>query len=126
MKENVKFYKCEVCENVIGLIDGDPKRITCCEKEMKRLNPNTADAAQEKHVPVYEKIGDEILVKVGEVGHPMGEDHYIMWIAQVTDNTTTRVRLKPEESPEAKFTYVPGAVLYAYCNKHGLWKTIVE
>lgn len=126
MKENVKFYKCQICENVIGLIDGDPRNITCCSKEMKQLDANTIDAAHEKHLPIYEKSGDEIIVKIGEVSHPMEKDHYIMWIAQVTDTTTTRVRLKPEQFPEAKFPYVPGAILYAYCNKHGLWKTVVE
>jgi len=126
MKENVKFYKCQICENVIGLIDGDPRNITCCSKEMRQLDANTVDAAHEKHLPIYEKSGDEIIVKIGEVSHPMEKDHYIMWIAQVTDTTTTRVRLKPEQFPEAKFPYVPGAILYAYCNKHGLWKTVVE
>lgn len=126
MKENVKFYKCQICENVIGLIDGDPRSITCCSKEMRQLDANTVDAAHEKHLPIYEKSGDEIIVKIGEVSHPMEKDHYIMWIAQVTDTTTTRVRLKPEQFPEAKFPYVPGAILYAYCNKHGLWKTVVE
>jgi len=93
---------------------------------MRQLDANTVDAAHEKHLPIYEKSGDEIIVKIGEVSHPMEKDHYIMWIAQVTDTTTTRVRLKPEQFPEAKFPYVPGAILYAYCNKHGLWKTVVE
>lgn len=23
---------------------------------------------------------------------------------------------------ETRFPYIPGSVLYAYCNKHGLWK----
>ena len=71
MKENVKFYKCQICENVIGLIDGDPRNITCCSKEMKQLDANTIDAAHEKHLPIYEKSGDAIIVKIGAVSHPM-------------------------------------------------------
>ncbi len=126
MKENTVFFKCEKCGNVIGLIDGDEKNIQCCGEEMKNLTANSTDAATEKHVPVYEKQGNEILVKIGEVEHPMEEEHYIMWIAQVSENRTTRVRLHPGEKPEAIFPYIPGSVLYAYCNKHNLWKNEVE
>ena len=124
MKENVVFYRCKICGNIIGLIEGDARNIRCCGQEMEPLVANTTDAATEKHVPVYEKQGDEIIVRIGEVEHPMEEDHYIMWIAQVTENKTTRIRLYPGEKPEIKFPYIPGASLYAYCNKHSLWKTV--
>ncbi len=127
MKErNTVFYKCGVCGNVIGLIDGDINHMTCCGKKMERLEANSVDAAQEKHVPVYERVEDEIAVKVGEIAHPMEKDHYIMWVAQVSDNQTTRIRLYPEQNAEVRFKYIPGSTLYAYCNKHGLWKAEVE
>ena len=123
MKENVRFYKCPICGNVIGLIDGDMEHIKCCGKLMEQMIANTTDASVEKHVPVVERVEDEIVVKVGEVEHPMEKDHYIMWIAQVSDNRTTRVRLYPEQGTETRFPYVKDATIYAYCNKHGLWKT---
>ena len=126
MKENVKFYQCEICGNMIGLIEGDIKNITCCEMVMNKMEANTTDASLEKHVPVYEKVEDELLIKVGEIEHPMEKEHYFMWIAQVTQNKTTRVKLYPEQSTETRFPYIPGSTIYAYCNKHGLWKTIVE
>lgn len=127
MKErNTVFYKCPICGNIIGLIDGDIKHMRCCGKEMELLVANSQDAATEKHVPVYEKDGDEIIVRVGEVEHPMVEDHYIMWIAQVSDNKTARIRLHPNQKPEVRFKYIPESTIYAYCNKHGLWKTEVE
>ena len=125
MKE-VKFYRCPICGNVIELIDGDSKRITCCGKNMELLVANTVDASVEKHVPVYEVNGNEIIVKVGDVIHPMEEKHYIMWIALVSDNKVTRVDLLPNEAPEAVFDYVEKAEVYAYCNLHGLWKTTIE
>ena len=56
----------------------------------------------------------------------MEKDHYIMLIAQVSDNQTTRIRLYPEQSTEVRFKYIPGSILYAYCNKHGLWKAEVK
>ena len=48
---------------------------TCCGKEMQTLKENTSDGAAEKHVPVIEKRGNGILVKVGEIAHPMIEEH---------------------------------------------------
>ena len=122
MKENTVFYKCEKCGNVIGLISGKEENIKCCDENMKNIVANSQDGAMEKHVPVYKKDGNEIVVKVGEVEHPMDEDHYIMWIAQVSENRTTRVRLNPGETIEVKFPYIENSILYAYCNKHGLWK----
>lgn len=126
MKENTRFYICPICGNVIGLIDGDMNHVTCCGKPMQLLEANTVDAAVEKHVPVYEKVEDEIVVRVGEVEHPMEKDHFISWIAQVSDNTTTRIRLYPEQETTVRFKYIPGATLYAYCNKHGLWSKKVD
>ena len=126
MRENVRFYKCPICGNIIELIEGDNSHIVCCGKQMEELKANTVDAAVEKHIPVYEKIEDEIVVRVGELEHPMEKDHYIMWIAQVSDNQTTRIRLYPEQSTEVRFKYIPESILYAYCNKHGLWKSEVK
>ena len=121
-----KFYVCERCGNIIAMVKESGVPVMCCGQKMTEIIPGTTDAAVEKHVPVYEKVEDEIVVKVGEVEHPMEKEHYIMWIAQVSENRTTRVRLYPEQATETRFPYIPGATLYAYCNKHGLWKTIVE
>ena len=126
MKENVKFYVCPICGNIVGVINGDMNRVKCCGVSMEIMTANTTDASVEKHVPVYEISDGELLVKVGSVEHPMEKEHYIMWIAQVTENRTTRVRLYPEQATETRFQYIKGATLYAYCNKHGLWKTVIE
>ena len=65
MKENVRFYKCSICGNIIGLIEGDAERIKCCGQTMERMKANTTDAAGEKHVPVAEVVGNEVKVTVG-------------------------------------------------------------
>lgn len=126
MKENVNFYRCPICGNVIELIEGDINHMMCCGQKMELMVANTQDAAVEKHVPVYEKVEDEIVVKVGEVDHPMEKDHYIMWVAQVNDNQVSRVTLYPEQGISVRFEYIPNSTIYAYCNKHGLWKVEVE
>lgn len=126
MKENLNFYRCPICGNIVELIDGNMDRIICCDKPMIKMIANTTDAVVEKHVPVYERVDNEIVVKVGEVEHPMEEEHYIMWIAQVSKDKVVRVKLHPESKIEVRFPYISDSVLYAYCNKHGLWKKIVE
>ena len=70
MKENAKFLKCPICDNIIEVIDGDVQHITCCGRKMEEMKANTTDAAIEKHIPIYKKVGDEIVVSVGEVEHP--------------------------------------------------------
>jgi len=126
MKKNVKFYICEKCGNIIGLINGNLEYMQCCGNEFKELQANVTDASPEKHIPVYEKIGNELIVKVGSVEHPMEDEHYIMWIAMVSENETTRKALKPNQTIDVKFNYIPNSTIYAYCNKHGLWKIDVE
>lgn len=126
MKENLNFYRCPICGNIVELIDGNMDRIICCGKSMIKMIANTTDAVVEKHVPVYERVDNEIVVKVGEVEHPMEEEHYIMWIAQVSKDKVVRVKLYSGSKTEVRFPYMSGSVLYAYCNKHGLWKKIVE
>jgi len=126
MKEYEGFYVCPDCGTVADLINNNGEKIICDGKEMKPLAANSVDAAEEKHVPVYERYDDEIVVNVGSVDHPMEKDHYIMWIAMVTDNKMCRTTLYPEQAPTARFKYVPGAAIYAYCNKHGLWMTKVD
>ena len=90
---------------------------------MQVMVPNSVDAAVEKHVPTYEVVDDELVVKVN---HVMEKEHFIEWIALVKENKEYTVKLYPEQEAEARFPYIKGATLYAYCNKHGLWKAEVE
>lgn len=121
MKRELVLKKCEKCGAVIKVIEDckcDNCGIKCCDEQMKVIKPNSVDAAVEKHVPTYEIVEDEIFVKVN---HVMEKEHYIEWIAMVTDTREEFVELYPEQNAECRFKYVPGAKLYAYCNKHGLW-----
>lgn len=121
-----KIYKCSICGNIVELIDGDISRVTCCGKKMDLLEANTVDAAVEKHVPVYEKVDNELVVRVGEIDHPMTEEHYIMWVSLVSEDRVIRVNLKPGDATTIKFPYIANSEIYAYCNLHGLWKNIVK
>lgn len=120
-----EMYKCAKCGMVIEVLDtGCCIAPQCCGEEMKLLVAGSVDGAREKHVPVIEEQGDGILVKVGEIPHPMEEKHYIEWIEVDNGNYVNRYFLKPGDKPQAAF-YVPnqpGLVAREYCNLHGLWK----
>lgn len=120
-----KFFRCNHCGNIVGMINDAGVPVVCCGEAMEELIPNTTDAATEKHVPVVTVTGNDIAVKVGEVEHPMEEKHYIQWIYVETQQGGQKKVLKPAEKPEATFTLTGGdkaVAVYEYCNLHGLWK----
>jgi len=122
-----QFYYCEICGNLVGLINDGGGELVCCGEPMKLLEAKTADAATEKHVPVCTRDGNKLHVAVGSVAHPMVESHFIQWICVSQANHTQRVSLKPGQAAEADFTINDGsAVVYEYCNLHGLWKNNVD
>ena len=118
-----QIYKCEVCANIVGVVHASDGILVCCEQPMKLQVENTVDAAKEKHVPVVEKVKGGVLVKVGEIEHPMLEAHYIEWIEVQTENKLYRKYLSPGDKPQVLFL-VEEEVLCVreYCNIHGLWK----
>lgn len=118
-----EVYKCDVCGNIIEVVHGSAGVLSCCGKPMRLVEENTVDAAVEKHVPVVEKKDGQVIVKVGQVEHPMLEEHHIEWIEVNTENKVYRKYLKPGEKPEAVFNINEDIVsVREYCNLHGLWK----
>ena len=121
------FYRCEQCGNiVVKAVDGGGQ-LTCCGQAMEIIDPNTTDAATEKHVPAVTLDGDKIIVNVGSVDHPMLDEHFIQWVYVVTEEGVLARCLKPGEAPHAEICLggqKPIAV-YEYCNLHGLWKADV-
>jgi superoxide reductase len=120
-------YKCAKCGNVVeSLWNGKPD-ISCCNQPMQELKANTTDAALEKHVPVIERSGTTVKVKVGSVAHPMTPEHYILFIELLHgQNVYRRDLMEGDKVAEATFL-VPddGQPLVAreFCNLHGLWAT---
>lgn len=120
----LQVFKCELCGNMVESIHAGPGELVCCGQAMKLFEENSVDAAVEKHVPVVEKIEGGYKVKVGDVAHPMGEDHYIEWIELIAGGKAYREFLEPGAVPEATFLVNANEVtVRAYCNLHGLWKS---
>lgn len=123
--EKKQFLKCGRCGMVIQALEaGNGTLPFHCGAEMEALVTGTVDASKEKHVPVIGEQNDGTLVTVGEVPHPMEENHYIEWIEVENGAYLNRYYLKPGEKPQALF-YVPnqpGLVVREYCSIHGLWE----
>ena len=121
-----KFYICEKCGNLVGVIHSSGVPMMCCGQKMTALLPGTVEASVEKHLPVVEVRDGAVVVKVGSVSHPMTAEHLIEWVYLETTLGGRRRALSAEAAPEVVFTLDEGEeprAVYAYCNLHGLWKT---
>ena len=118
-----KFYICEKCGNLVGMIHASGVPMVCCGQKMTKLEAGAVEASREKHIPEVVVEGDTVKVTVGSVIHPMTEEHLIEWVYLMTDKGGQRKCLSAGDAPTVEFKLAgekPIAV-YAYCNLHGLW-----
>lgn len=120
----VVLYQCEICGNIILMMEDSGVIPTCCGTTMTRLTENTSDGAGEKHVPVIYRDDMKVNVKVGEMAHPMTPEHHIVWIALITSCGLYIIDVAKEKCAEAVFFLKRDEKVlaaYAYCNLHKLW-----
>ena len=108
-----KFYVCPVCGNVIEAT-GEAV-VSCCGIT---LPPQEAEECDEEHQIKVETVEDEYYVTVD---HPMTKDHYISFLAAVSDDGIQLKKLYPEGPCEARFRIRAVRKIYAFCNRHGLF-----
>ncbi len=124
MTKRNQIYRCEICGNVVEVVNAGEGELVCCGQPMKLLEAKSKEEGTEKHKPVIERDGNKVKVIVGSIEHPMEEKHFIELIELVKDGKVLRSRhLSPEERPIAQFICEQEEVeARAYCNVHGLWK----
>ena len=109
-----KFYVCPVCGNVIhALGEGS---FSCCGVH---LVPCEAEQPDADHAIAVERIEDEWYVTLD---HPMTKDHYISFIAYVSTGGMTFAKLYPEQEAAARIRMGMSGAIFAYCNRHGLFR----
>ena len=108
-----KFYVCPICANIIQSV-GEAV-ISCCGITLPPLEAEMPDTA---HPIRLETVEDEYYITVD---HPMTKEHYISFMAAVSDQGIQFVRLYPQGNAEARFK-ISRMDIYAYCNRHGLFK----
>ena len=124
MCDNNKFYICEHCGNLIGMIHDAGVPMMCCGQKLTKLEPGVVEASHEKHIPVVTVEDNIVTVTIGSVEHPMVEEHHIVWVYLQTDRGGQRKCLEVGKEPTVTFALVDEkpVAAYAYCNIHGLWK----
>ena len=108
------FYVCPVCGNIIRTTG--EALISCCGIT---LPPIIAEEPDEDHLLHVEIVEDEYYVTID---HPMTKNHYISFLAAVSDDRLQLVKLYPEAGAEARFKIGHVIRIYAYCNRHGLFQ----
>jgi len=119
-----QIYRCPICGNIIEVLHTGVGELVCCGQPMQLVESKSEDTGFEKHLPVIQKSGNQVTVKVGSIPHPMEESHYIEWIEITADDKVYKKFLKPGDTPEAVFEISAETVTTRiYCNVHGLWQT---
>lgn len=128
VKEVGEVYKCNICGNIVEVLFVGGGELVCCAEPMEKMIEKNSDEGIEKHLPVIEETKNGVKIKIGSIPHPMGEEHYIMWIEiWGKDDRLARKYLKPGDAPEAEFNRKISEIAFAreLCNVHGLWKKVV-
>lgn len=113
-----KFYVCPVCGNIVH--SSGEAVVSCCGIT---LPPLEAEAPDDGHGISVERDGYELYVTID---HPMTKDHYISFIAALSDHGVQLVKLYPEGTAEARFSGSRVKKVFAYCNRHGLFEVKVS
>lgn len=110
----INFYVCPLCGNVIHA--AGEAVISCCGIKLPALEAERPDAGHSVRVEVIE---DEYFVTTD---HSMRKGHYISFLAAVSDQGLQLVKLYPEGAAQARFRIDGVKHIFAYCNRHGLYR----
>lgn len=115
--KKMHFYICPVCGNVITSIGEGA--FSCCGISLLDAETEECDNS---HLIKIATVEDEYFVTLD---HPMSKKHYISFIAYVTSDSIEFAKLYPEQNISVRFKKKGHGIIYAYCNKHGMFKAII-
>lgn len=128
MTKKLELYRCEICGNIVEVVECGMGELVCCGQPMKMLTAHKSEEDAEKfehHIPQITEKDDYIEIQIGKEPHPMTPEHYIEFIEVYSKENVKIIRkyLTPGMAPTMK---VPKCVeigrVVAYCNVHGLWE----
>ena len=90
-----KFSVCPICGNIIHSIGQNIN--SCCGINLPVLE---AETENEKHIINCQTIENEFYIWVN---HDMTKEHYISFIAYITDDRCEIVKLYPQQNAETRF-----------------------
>ena len=109
-----KFSVCPICGNIIHTMGENIN--SCCGISLPILE---AENENKKNIINCKIIENEYYISIE---HDMTKEHYISFIAYITNDRCEIVKLYPEQNAEARFLKRGKGIIYAYCNKDGLIK----
>lgn len=112
-----KFYVCPICGNILHATGAAV--VSCCGITLPEVEPEVEDDAHKLEVKYTDSR------HYVRISHPMTKEHYISFIAYVTDGHFEMKKLYPEGNGEADFLGRGHGCIYAYCNQHGLFRVRV-
>lgn len=110
----LKFSVCPKCGNVLTSM-GDAQ-VSCCGIT---LPPLEAEPTADTHCFQLEQVEDETYVTMV---HPMEKEHFISFFAYTSSDRLQLVKLYPEGNAAARMQLRGHGWLYAFCNRHGLYR----
>ena len=109
-----KFYVCPLCGNAVHALGN--ALVSCCGITLPALE---AEEPDESHGVTIENVEDEHFIAVH---HPMTKEHFISFLAFVTDSRIQMEKFYPEGNAETRLQLRGRGYLYYYCNRHGLFR----
>lgn len=115
--KKLHIYVCPVCGNIITSVGLGS--YSCCGITLPEQEAENCD---EDHYIDVETVDDEYSVTME---HGMGKAHYVSFVAYITASTVSVVKLYPEQDISVRFRKGGHGTIYAYCNRHGLYKRLI-
>ena len=109
-----KFYVCPLCGNVV--CSAGEAVVSCCGLTLPQCEAEPADGEHQISVEVVE---DEYYISLS---HPITKEHYISFIAAISDSGVQLKKLYPEGSAEARFKIDLVRYILVCCNRHGMFR----
>jgi superoxide reductase len=121
-----ELYRCNVCGKIVEIVVEGNGQLDCCDENMELLKETREDGDPKRHIPIIERDGDNIIVKIGELPHPMIEEHHICLIELFVGDKIYKKLLNAGDEPKAVFEVcadINDLKAREYCNVHGLWNS---
>lgn len=110
--KKIKFYVCPDCGNVIT--STSDANVSCCGKKLPALEARKAE--EDEKLSIEDMHGEWYISS----DHPMTKDHYISFVAYVSDSSSMIFKQYPEWNLQLSLTFYRTGRIIWYCTKCGL------
>lgn len=115
--KKIHFYVCPICRNIITSVGQGA--FSCCGITLPETESEKCD---ESHFIDIQNIENEYYITMA---HSMDKGHYVSFVAYITSDSVEMVKLYPEQDIAVRFRRKGHGIIYAYCNRHGMFKTLI-